>query len=229
MFSLLPTPTRAVARGIPCLALIATALVIAPAGVLAQNFPTDCLPPYNSTYVGQFHAKYADGTNVYDLTDPRHADFVNCDPPPGPGASTDHTMNSFVNANFSINGGPQTPVNAQALMRVAVQSTSQVGPTRFFDTEMIQLDLTAGPFMIRESPTRASTGKTAITDLGGGLYHIDSFFDVFTELSLDGGQSWHPSVAADGVTPYAGRMQIPGTVNITSTPWGDVKVLYKRP
>ena len=24
-------------------------------------------------------------------------------------------------------------------------------------------------------------------DIGGGLYHIDSFFDVFTELSIDGG------------------------------------------
>ena len=26
-----------------------------------------------------------------------------------------------------------------------------------------------------------------VTDLGGGLYHIDSFFDVFTELSVDSG------------------------------------------
>src|SRR5438477_10706248 len=51
-----------------------------------------------------------------------------------------------------------------------------------------------GPFMIRESPTLASTGQTTITDIGGGLYHIDSFFDVFTELSLDDGQSWIPGV-----------------------------------
>jgi hypothetical protein len=40
---------------------------------------------------------------------------------------------------------------------------------------------------------RPSTGLTDITDLGGGLYHIDSFFDVFTELSIDGGSSWIPS------------------------------------
>ena len=50
-----------------------------------------------------------------------------------------------------------------------------------------------GPLMIRESPTRASTGQTSIADIGGGLYHIDSFFDVFTELSVDGGNSWIPS------------------------------------
>jgi hypothetical protein len=47
-----------------------------------------------------------------------------------------------------------------------------------------------GTVLIRESPTLASVGQTDILDLGGGLYHIDSFFDVFTELSVDGGQTW---------------------------------------
>ena len=47
--------------------------------------------------------------------------------------------------------------------------------------------------MIRESPTRQSTGNTSITDIGPAAgCHIDSFFDVFTELSLDGGQTWIP-------------------------------------
>jgi hypothetical protein len=68
--------------------------------------------------------------------------------------------------------------------------------TGTFDTEMLQLNLNGttplGPFMIRESPTLRSTGKTAITDIGGGMYHIDSFFDVFTEISIDGGMSWIP-------------------------------------
>ena len=43
--------------------------------------------------------------------------------------------------------------------------------------------------MIRESPTLASTGITTYQYIGGP-YHIDSFFDVFTELSIDGGQTW---------------------------------------
>ena len=47
--------------------------------------------------------------------------------------------------------------------------------------------------MIRESPTVPSIGQTTIQDLGGGNYHIDSFFDIFTELSLDGGQTWIPA------------------------------------
>jgi hypothetical protein len=40
---------------------------------------------------------------------------------------------------------------------------------------------------IRESPSKASEGKTKVDDLGGGQFEIDSFFDVFVELSIDGG------------------------------------------
>jgi hypothetical protein len=52
-----------------------------------------------------------------------------------------------------------------------------------------------GPVSVRESPTLRSSGMVAITDEGGGMYRIDSFFDVFTELSVDGGQTWLPDVA----------------------------------
>jgi len=62
---------------------------------------------------------------------------------------------------------------------------------------MLALDLTASPgavLMLRESPTRASLGKTTIqSQASGGGYRIGSFFDVFTEISLDGGQTWSPS------------------------------------
>ena len=214
----------------------AAAVVLASAGLgsliasdaRAQSQSRDCLPPGNP-YVGQFHAKYADGTNVYDLSNPRHSDFTHCDPPPGPGGSTTHTVGSFVSAQISLNGGPAQAFNANGNMTVRVNFNHLTGPTRFFDTEMLQLDLTGGGGqMIRESPTRQSTGKTAITDLGGGLFHIDSFFDVFTELSVDGGQTWHPSTDAAG-NPYAGRMMIPGTVAVELAPWTNVKRLYQEP
>lgn len=48
-----------------------------------------------------------------------------------------------------------------------------------------------------QSPTRASTGRTTERP-GAEGYYIDSFFDIFTELSLDGG------------------------------PWGLIKSLYRR-
>ena len=59
---------------------------------------------------------------------------------------------------------------------------------------MLQMDL-SGPngLMIRQSSSTASTGQTTISDIGGGQFQISSFFDVFTELSLDSGQTWTPS------------------------------------
>ena len=70
--------------------------------------------------------------------------------------------------------------------------------TGTFQTEMLGMNLIGtGGVMIRESPSRPSLGQTKITDIGVGLYHIDSFFDVFTELSLDGG--------ATGFLPTARR------------------------
>ena len=72
--------------------------------------------------------------------------------------------------------------------------------TQFFDTEILQLDLTAGGLLLRESPTLHSTGQTTVRShlsLIGGLFDLDymisRFSDVFTEISMDGGTSWIPT------------------------------------
>jgi hypothetical protein len=61
---------------------------------------------------------------------------------------------------------------------------------------MLSLDLSGGTLpagvMIRESPTLQSTGQTKIRTYPAGGYIIDSFFDIFVEVSLDGGQTWTP-------------------------------------
>ena len=89
----------------------------------------------------------------------------------------------------------------------------------FYDTEMLQLDISGGnlpPGMrLLESPTLASTGKTAISPASGGGFVIDSFFDVFTELSTDGGGSWNPSL---GAPP---RMRFTGTAPSNTLPVKD--------
>ena len=62
--------------------------------------------------------------------------------------------------------------------------------TGTFATEIVSMSLSGNAgghqIQIRESPTLQSTGEFTVTDIGPGLYHIDSFFDVFTELSVDG-------------------------------------------
>ncbi len=75
---------------------------------------------------------------------------------------------------------------------VQVISQGRVGnQTGTFDTEIVAMNLTGnvGGFNIelRESPTQQSNGLTKVTDIGGGLFEIDSFFDIFTEVSINGG------------------------------------------
>ena len=45
---------------------------------------------------------------------------------------------------------------------------------------------------LRLEPAAGGTGSTTTTDLGGGMFNIHSFFDVFTDLSIDGGTTWTP-------------------------------------
>jgi hypothetical protein len=75
-----------------------------------------------------------------------------------------------------------------------------------FDTELLALDLVGtspvrGSFMLRESPTLDSDG---ITRVEGACYEpicpavalplrIASYFDVFTEISTNGGVNWTPA------------------------------------
>jgi hypothetical protein len=66
-----------------------------------------------------------------------------------------------------------------------------------------------GPLMatLRESPTLASLGQHMLTDLPDGGLHIDSFFDIFWELSLDG----------DPFTPAEGPVRL-GITTIVPEP-----------
>src|SRR5260370_35996004 len=50
--------------------------------------------------------------------------------------------------------------------------------------------------MIGEIPPLASLGQTSSQPLPAGGFMIASFFDVFTELSTDGGQTWSPSTGS---------------------------------
>jgi len=72
-----------------------------------------------------------------------------------------------------------------------------------YDAELLQLDILTGGarpgVMIRESPTLPSLGVTRIEPQPDGPFVISSFFDVFTELSLNNGITWLP--ATNGSIP----------------------------
>jgi len=68
------------------------------------------------------------------------------------------------------------------------------GPIHDIDVAIDSLALaSASGILLRESPTLASTGRILFRRLPDDHYRIASFFDVFTELSIDGGASWTPA------------------------------------
>ena len=75
-------------------------------------------------------------------------------------------------------------------------SLGMLGSNCTIPIEMVALSLisTVNPLVrLRESPTLASTGQMTITSDGFGMGGtFDSFFDVFFELSMDGGASFNP-------------------------------------
>ena len=117
-------------------------------------------------------------------------------------STLDANMEQKVNGVTVFNG----PIMANGLTTTVVHNRYNAGgveqTTGDFDTEMLALNLSGGTLppgvMIRESPTLQSTGHTKTTALPGNLYRIESFFDVFTELSIDGGQTWMPSTNGSG-------------------------------
>ncbi len=105
---------------------------------------------------------------------------------PGAGAAADSFFDVF--CDIALNG---SMFSSQGHGRMHIQNAGG----GFFDTEMLQLDLAGGTLpngvMIRESPTRQSLGRTSMTPDASGFV-VNSFFDIFTELSIDGGQTWVP-------------------------------------
>ena len=85
------------------------------------------------------------------------------------------------------------------------RTVTQTNPIDYllYDAELLQLDLAAGGthpgLTLRESPTLPSLGMIRIGTQTTGMATISSFFDVFTELSLNNGLLWF--AATNGSIP----------------------------
>jgi hypothetical protein len=164
--------------------------------VKKRFFPGPNLPPTDGQYVSpaQWHAAYANGIYITNVV---HRRFTTGYPPPPTGTTTNHTFDSVVDMSLSLdNGQTFQRVSANALCTISITALGGSGSDQVFQTEMMQLDLSGGTMPVslrlRESPTLQSTGETRITPSSGG-FMVSSFFDVFTEVSMDGGQTWSAS------------------------------------
>ncbi|MCX6879766.1 MAG: HYR domain-containing protein [Verrucomicrobia bacterium] len=183
---------------LPSMTLAPGRLALA-AGADAEEYASNLLPQATALYAGAPGAEivYANGLVVRDLV--RRNYTQSFPPPPISGAPVVNTHGCIVDLWISLDGGVHfVPCQAPVTATEQTADLTNSGLARYFDTEMLQLDISGGNLpagiMIRESPLKASTGRTTErNDPINPTYHIDSFFDIFTEVSTDGGMTWWPS------------------------------------
>jgi hypothetical protein len=165
-----------------------------------RTFPDTLLPPPTGEYVSpqQWHADFANGIVVSNIV---HRRFTQSVPPPSPGDTLTHTFGSQVEMDVSMDEGLSWG-HVSAPGTAAVRITGRPGGdgvTEYYDMEMIAWNIAGGSLpsnlMIRESPTRSSLGRTT-QSVHGTDNDCDSFFDIYIEVSTDGGQSWIPAISA---------------------------------
>ena len=222
-------------KHLPVLAL--GILSIAPTSEATLISSSANLPPDGVYLSLDIHQLYTGPALEFLLTLPMHAPIAaqvgrraGGSIPGGVGTPADEieTFGSNLDAQLdahTLSGGPvyNGPVHGSGPFgSVETIVFGKIGNvTGSFDTEMLSLNLQGtvpglGTFMIRESPTLQSTGHVTIAALPGGMFQIDSFFDVFTELSTDGGATWMPGTQVRGGPAYAGHVTLEGVPEPTS-------------
>ncbi len=126
--------------------------------------------------------------------------------PPSIGQTVDSFFDIFVELELDgLPGGPfvGSGLGSGDLIISNIGSSGQDGVEvewRSFSVTIRESPTLISPreVMLRESPSKASLGRTEIRESPTlpGHFQIDSFFDVFTELSVDGGQNWIPASSA---------------------------------
>ena len=155
-------------------------------------------PSSGVTNVLDTTVSFSNGTEVVYIRDLSLGNLGNPIPPPPPSTSAPYLeANALVTFELSVDGVNWGTAVANGPLAVNINNTTGAGSTSTFDTEMLSLDLSGdspsfGPIMLRESPTKQSLGKHTIAPDPRG-YRVSSFFDVFLELSTDGGVNWIPA------------------------------------
>jgi hypothetical protein len=118
-----------------------------------------------------------------------------------------------INYTAVISGGLQPPHTVSGIGTARAVGITRTSTTSFgdfayvrpqvFDTELVALNLFGlSPIpevMFRESPTFDSLGVTIrenqcpVCAIATPFWRISSYFDIFTEYTINGGVTWHPA------------------------------------
>ncbi len=168
---------------------------------IAATYPTeypfanDNFPPAGIYKSGQDEpVRFGSALAVKNIA---HYGFSGSFPLPILGKSSIYAFTGKVGFDFSLDGGVNwNYVNSASSNMVEVEHMDDDGAGSFYNTEAQQMDISGGGLptgvMLRESPTKPSTGRYNVRTFGLGD-RISSFFDVFLQVSTDGGASWQPA------------------------------------
>lgn len=165
-----------------------------PAAVDAQipcRQVTGQLPPSNPNcqYENMLAAQYLAGEiNVDDIV---HSNFRDITIVPNAG-NQEKTFMSDLRLSMRVSGGPATRMTIPDVsVNTVVFGRTSDDECGLFRVEMLGMRTPEDrPIQYRESPGRSSTGEINVRGCGTGVFRLTGFFDVFSELSLDGGQTW---------------------------------------
>ncbi len=112
------------------------------------------------------------------------------------------TVQSFFDVWLEVStdsGATWSPRSGTGSINVTQSFGGTSGGVETWSISISGVDSMVPGLLLRESPTLTSTGTNTYTPVTSG-YSIDSFFDVFLEISTDGGNSWQPTTAIRDVT-----------------------------
>ncbi len=166
------------------------------------------LPAPGAAYHGGVAHSFLNGNAL--LTCGRHGEFSGAvEPPATPGATATVDYSATFEGQLALSpplvaASVTHPLSIQVRMVEQITLASTQGAVRTFDTELSAFELggSTAPagVLVRESPSVASTGRTTVTALTNGQYRIESFYDVWLEISLDDGATWNPAAEAVRMT-----------------------------
>ncbi len=169
--------------------------------------PTSTPPvlPFSASSVGA-------GLADFEIHGPQYGVLT---PLPQPGETLIHDLPSELTALVLLGPGSE-PFAIDSFFDITYRVSNIGGlPPGAFETELLSLELmghhpTLGDVVLRESPTLPSLGLHTIIPEADGMHaKVDSFFDVFFELSIDGG----PFVPGDAsLRMYLTNVPEPGTI-----------------
>jgi hypothetical protein len=221
------SPCSRVVRSVPLVLLALFIGLVLWAGFASASCTSAsmCIPPVSGcAYTGTCEVLYPTGFEIRNLTLYDFTSCVNVLPGQTNSASLECKMDVDLSPDAGSTWNSYLAIPTTCHMIFSWSGTGSQGEDLYTGT-IDDLSAAGGslPFNLRfrESPFQNSTGPASVRAETGG-YQIESFFDVFTELSLDGGMTWYPGFSACRIV-----LNPTGPTPVKPSTWGKVKVLYR--